>query len=143
MENVTYSIGEVAKKLNLATSTLRYYDAEGLLPFVERKKSGVRSFSDKDLQMLNVIECLKRTGMPIKDIKVFIEWCQEGDASLKERYEMFQERKAIVEEQMAALQNTLDVINYKCWYYETALEAGTEAIHADKEATEPKVMVRQ
>ena len=128
---MNYTIGEIAKKLNLAPSTLRYYDKEGLLPFVERKDSGIRTFSNKDLEWLNIIECLKMTGMPIKDIKTFIDWCMYGDATLQERYNMFIERKQIVEKQMAALQKTLETINYKCWYYETALKAGTEKIHQD------------
>lgn len=126
-----YTIGEVAKKLKLAPSTLRYYDKEGLLPFVERKDSGIRTFSNNDLQWLDIIECLKMTGMPIKDIKIFIDWCMQGDTTLQERYDMFMERKEIVEKQMAALQKTLDTIDYKCWYYETALKAGTEKIHQD------------
>lgn len=113
---MTYSIGEVAKKLNLSTSTLRYYDKEGLLPFVERNNSGIRTFTDDDLKLLYIIECLKNTGMPIKDIKVFIDWCMLGDSTLNERYNMFIERKKIVEEQMACLQKTLDTIAYKCWY---------------------------
>ena len=63
-----YSIGQVAEKLNLPCSTIRYYDKEGLLPFIQRKNSGVRVFSDSDINMLTIIECLKNTGMPIKDI---------------------------------------------------------------------------
>ncbi|MBX4266658.1 MerR family transcriptional regulator [Clostridium estertheticum] len=125
-----YSIGEVAKKFNLSASTLRYYDKEGLFPNLERLESGIRSFSDIDLGSLKIIECLKNTGMPIKDIKVFIDWCGQGDATLSERYEMFIERKIIMDEQIASLQKTLEVIDYKCWYYKTALEAGTEKVHA-------------
>ncbi|WP_304519420.1 MerR family transcriptional regulator [Clostridium estertheticum] len=130
MTNIKYSIGEVAKKFNLSASTLRYYDKEGLFPNLERLESGIRSFSDIDLGSLKIIECLKNTGMPIKDIKVFIDWCGQGDATLSERYEMFIERKIIMDEQIASLQKTLEVIDYKCWYYKTALEAGTEKVHA-------------
>ena len=115
--------------MNLTPSTLRYYGKEGLLPFVARTESGIRTFTNTDLQWLHIIECLKNTGMPIKDIKVFIDWCMLGDATLQERYDMFIERKEIVENQMADLQKTLDTINYKCWYYQTALEAGTEKVH--------------
>ena len=124
-----YSIGDVAKKFDLSASTLRYYDKEGLFPNLERSESGIRSFSDIDLGSVQIIECLKNTGMPIKDIKVFIDWCGQGDATLSERYELFIERKKIIDEQIASLQKTLEVIDYKCWYYQTALEAGTEKIH--------------
>lgn len=74
----TYTISEVAKELNLTVYTLRYYDKEGLMPFVERTPSGNRLFKESDLSALKVIECLKATGMPIKEIKNFIDWCSEG-----------------------------------------------------------------
>lgn len=125
----TYSIGKVAKELNLTVYTIRYYDKEGLIPFVERSESGVRLFKESDIAALNVIECLKASGMPIKEIKNFIDWCAEGDATLQQRYDMFMERKATVEAQMAELRKTMEVIEHKCLYYQTALEAGTEDIH--------------
>ena len=122
-----YTIKQAAEIMHVTPTTLRYYDKQGLLPFMERKDSGYRIFSDADMAMLHVIECLKKSGMPIKDIRQFSKWVQMGDDSLKERYEMFLERKRIVEAQMAELQETLDFINHKCWYYETAIEAGTES----------------
>lgn len=127
-----YTIKEVSELMNLPISTIRYYDKEGLLPFIERKASGYRIFSDTDIQMLKVIECFKSTGMSIKDIKQFIEWVKLGDDSLQERYNLFVERKKVVEEQMSALQKQMDIINHKLWYYQTALEAGTEDIHKKK-----------
>ena len=66
---MTYTVGEIAKKLNVAPSTLRYYDKEGLLPFVERSVGGIRVFHDEDMDWLELIECMKHTGMPIKEIK--------------------------------------------------------------------------
>ncbi|MDO5292919.1 MAG: MerR family transcriptional regulator [bacterium] len=125
----TYSIGEVGKLLNLTSYTLRYYEKEGLLPNIKRSESGIRRFTEADLGFLKVIDCLKATGMPIKDIKQFIDWCGQGDESLKERYEMFLERKAIVQKQIEELEQVMETIDYKCEYYRTALEAGTEAIH--------------
>ncbi len=126
---MAYTIKQTAEMLGLTPVTLRYYDREGLLPFMRRSESGYRMFSDDDIAMLRVIECLKRTGMPIKDIRQFCEWAQMGDGSLRERHEMFLERRRVVEKQMTELQETLDFINHKCWYYKTALEAGTERIH--------------
>ncbi|WP_433708814.1 MerR family transcriptional regulator [Paenibacillus illinoisensis] len=118
---MTYSISEVAKELNLTVYTLRYYDKEGLMPFVERTPSGVRKFKESDIDFLKIIQCLKLTGMPIKDIKDFIEWCSEGDSTLQERYDMFIERKASVQAQMEELRKTMEVIEHKCDYYKTAI----------------------
>lgn len=63
-----YTIGEMGKIMGVPTSTLRYYDKEGLLPFVERSSGGMRVFSGEDLEWLYIIDCLKKTGMPLKDI---------------------------------------------------------------------------
>ncbi len=131
-----YTIKQAAELTNLTPVTLRYYDKQGLLPFMERKESGYRMFSDGDIAMLRVIECLKKSGMSIKDIRQFSEWVLMGDDSLQERYEMFLERKKAVEAQMAELKKTLDFINHKCWYYETAIEAGTEKIHFKEQSDE-------
>lgn len=123
-----YTIGEVAKIMNLSVPTLRYYDKEGLLPLLERTERGIRRFNDNDISWLNMIECLKNTGMQIKDIKTFFEGYVEGDSSIEKRYKMFLERKAEAEKRIEILQKSLELINYKCNYYKTALEAGTTDI---------------
>lgn len=124
-----YTIKKAAEIMNVTPATLRYYDKQGLLPFMERTESGYRMFSETDIGMLRVIDCLKKTGMPIKDIQQFSKWAQMGDASLQERYDMFLARKKTVEAQIAELQETLKFVEHKCEYYRTALEAGTEKIH--------------
>ncbi len=123
-----YSIGEVAKMAGIPTSTLRYYDREGLFMNVKRSSGGIRMFSDLEVGTLKVIECLKSTGMEIKDIKQFLDWCQEGDSTLQKRRDMFYERRKIVEKQMEDMRKTMEMIQYKCWYYETAVEAGSEDV---------------
>lgn len=126
-----YTVKEVTQITGIPATTLRYYDKEGLLPNISRKESGYRLFSDSDIMMLRVIECLKNTGMQIKEIREFSNYVQMGDESLNERYRLFQERRKIVVQQMADLQKMLNLIDHKCWYYKTAIEAGTESIHSD------------
>lgn len=130
---MSYTIKEVSERLGLPSSTIRYYDKQGLLPFLERKESGYRLFNDESIQALKIIECLKSTGMSLTDIAQFMEWVRLGDASLEQRYKMFKERRAVVQAQLDQLQKTMEVIDYKCWYYQTATEAGTERIHNDPE----------
>lgn len=77
-------------------------------------------FKDSDYEFLQIIECLKATGMPLKDIKEFIYMVQRGNESIGDRLQLFYKQKAEVEKQIVSLQKTLDVINFKCWYYETA-----------------------
>lgn len=122
-----YTIGEMAKKLGVSASTLRYYDKEGLLPFMEHPKGRIRVFTDKDYQWLHIIECLKQTGMPLKDIREFLQMAMQGDETIEDRLQLFIKQREAVQQQIQKLQETLDVINFKCWYYETAKEAGTTA----------------
>jgi len=123
-----YSIGEVANTTGIAISTLRYYDREGMFPNIERRGGGIRVFSDAEIETIKIIECLKTSGLSIKDITQFLDWCQEGDSSLQKRRDMFHERLEAVKKQMEELQKTMDIIKYKCWYYDTALAAGTEEV---------------
>lgn len=126
---MVYTIGEMAARLNVAPSTLRYYDKEGLLPFVERSSGGIRMFREEDCEWLNIIGCLKETGMSIKDIKKFIDWCIEGDSTIDKRLELITRRRDAVLAQIEQLNRTLETLEYKKWYYETAKQAGTCDIH--------------
>lgn len=120
-----YTVGEMAKLLGVAPSTLRYYDQEGLLPFVERSSNGIRVFKDADYEWLQVIECLKKTGMPLKDIREFIHMSMQGDETIAQRLELIIRQQEAVRKQMEELQQTLETLDFKRWYYETARDAGT------------------
>lgn len=124
---MVFTIGEMAKKLGVAASTLRYYDKEGLFPFMERSEGGIRVFKESDYEFLKIIHCLKATGMQIKDIKHFIELVLQGDESINARLEIFQKQKLEVEKQISELQEALETVKFKCWYYETAKRAGSTA----------------
>ena len=119
------TIGQVSEQFGIPISTLRYYDREGLFPDMERQ-SGIRRFGERELEALRVIECLKASGMEIKDIKRFMAWCTEGAKTYPQRKALFETRKAAVEEEMRALEKTLDMLRFKCWYYETAIADGSE-----------------
>ena len=110
-----YTVGEMAQKLGVPASTLRYYDKEGLLPFVERSSGGIRMFRENDFEWLQVIRCMKKAGMSIKDIRQYIET----------RLEMFRHQREVLTQQIQQLQHTLETVEYKCWFYEAAKAAGT------------------
>ena len=113
-----YSIGQVAEMFGLPISTLRYYDKQGLFPNMERV-SGIRKFGDTEIESLRVIECLKKAGMEIKDIRQFMDWCVEGPST-------YETQKAHMEEEIARMNRTLDMLKFKCWYYEQAIRDGNE-----------------
>ena len=124
-----YTIGEMARKLNVAPSTLRYYDKEGLLPFVERSSGGIRMFKDEDMEWLRLLGCLKKAGMPLKEIRSLMDWSRQGDATISQRLELIEKQRQSVLDQQKQLEDTLLMLDYKRWYYQTAQEAGTCGIH--------------
>ena len=120
-----YTVGEMAKKAGITASTLRYYDKEGFFPNLVRK-GNIRYFSDNELEALRIIECLKRSGLEIKDIKQFFEWVADGASTYAKRKELFEYRKAAVKEEIKQLEKTLAMLEFKCWYYDTAMADGNE-----------------
>ena len=95
-----YTIGQVSKLFGLPVSTLRYYDKEGLFPGIHRS-SGIRQFDDKEIEAIRVIECLKKSGLEIKDIKQ-------------------------LEAEIEQMNRILDMLKFKCWYYGEAIRDGNE-----------------
>ena len=122
---MVYTVGEMAKKLDVPASTLRYYDKEGLLPFVERSSGGIRMFQESDFEWLQVIGCMKKAGMSIRDIRQYIERALRGDDTIDTRLKMFTHQRDVLLAQMEEMRHTLETVEYKCWYYETAKAAGT------------------
>ena len=122
---MVYTVGEMAKLLSVPASTLRYYYQEGLLPFVERSSGGIRMFQDVDFERLQIIDCMKKAGMSIKDIRSYIEMALQGDDTIDMRLQMFERQREVLKAQLAQLEHTMNIVDYKCWYYETAKAAGT------------------
>lgn len=120
-----YTIGQISEMFHLPVSTLRYYDKEGLFPDLKRS-SGVRRFGEKEIEALRVIECLKKSGLEIREIKTFMEWCAQGSSSYPKRRELFIRQEKVVKEEMRKLEKVLAMIRYKEWYYEQAIKDGNE-----------------
>ena len=120
-----YTIGQVADMFGLPISTLRYYDRQGLFPKMERV-SGIRKFSDTEIEALRVIECLKKAGMEIREIRQFMEWCTEGAATYSQRKALIEAKKAHMEEEIQRMNRALDMLKFNSWYYEQAIQDGNE-----------------
>lgn len=114
---MSFSIQQAATRLGLTASTLRYYDKEGLLPKLKKTKSGTRIFSEKDLQWLDLICCLKNSGMTIAEIKNFMNLCLQGESTCDERKEVLERHKKTIYRQIENLENSLCIVNYKIENY--------------------------
>jgi DNA-binding transcriptional MerR regulator len=103
---------------NISIYTIRFYDKEGLMPFVLRNKSGNRVFTESDVSLFRTICCLKNTGMPIKDIKKYIDLCMEGASTIDLRKKLLLEHEEVVMNQINDLNKNLDLIHSKIEKYE-------------------------
>lgn len=121
---MTYSIGEISQRLDIAPSALRYYEKEGLLPFVERSDSGIRQFTDIDLEWLIIIDSLKKTGMPLKEIKDFVKMFEERDSTITRRLEIVLRHREVIQQQVAKLNEIIMALDFKEQYYRKALDEG-------------------
>ena len=83
-------------RLDVPASTLRFYDKEGLLPFVERLPGGIRMFQDTDLEWLQITCCMKKAGMSIRDIRQYIEQAQRGDDTIALRLVILHRQREVL-----------------------------------------------
>lgn len=120
MENTYYTIKDVAKRTGMSAHTLRYYDKMGLLTFVKRSESGIRLFTEEDFDALYTIHCLKESGMSLARIKEFMDLYNQGNETIEARGKIFEEQKIEVENQIKKLEEMLEIIEYKCWFFKEA-----------------------
>ncbi len=114
---MSFTINDIAKQFKLSPHTIRFYDKEGLLPFVSRNKSGNREFTESDLNLFRLICCLKNTGMSIKGIKKYIDLVMEGSDTIVQRYRLLKDHRSEIIKQMEALQDNLSLIDSKIETY--------------------------
>ena len=119
-----YTIKEVAARVGESEHTIRYYCKEGLFPFLTRDKNNVRRFTEDDLEGVQIVLCLRDTGMPLAEIKRYMEFCAQGGETLKERLSIIREQKAKAYEQMRAYQKQFDHLEWKVRHYEELIESG-------------------
>lgn len=112
-----YSIKQVAERTSLTPSTLRYYDKEGLIPQQKRSNSGIRQYTEDDICWIELICCLKNSGMPLEQIKEFMQLCLKGNSVCEERKKMLEAHKSNILSQIESLKSSLNVINFKLDHY--------------------------
>ena len=120
-----YTIGDAAAELGMPASTIRFYEKNGLIPNQQRSSDGRRLFDEDDLEWMRFVERLKVSGMPIKEIREYIQLYIEGDSTIEERRRIVYERRAAIDAQLEELKLARDFIDYKCWFYDVARESGT------------------
>lgn len=117
-----YTISQAAAKMKLTAFTLRYYDKEGLL-CPHRTGKGIRYFTDADMEQLEMLCCLKSTGMSIKEIKKYFDLCKLGDSTLEQRMGIFTSHREHILEEIRALEKNLCKIEGKIRWYSGYMES--------------------
>lgn len=117
-----YTIGEAAARFHIPESTLRYYEKQGLLPQIERDEAGRRLFSEGHMALLGTVICLKNTHMPLSQIKQYVDWILEGDATLALRLSMMRAHKQAVLEEISLMTQSIGEIDFKIDRYVKLME---------------------
>lgn len=123
-----YTVKEVAKIMNVSEHTVRYYDNEGLIPFVTRTQSNIRMFSDYDLSWFKTVHCLRATDLSINDIKKYIELCLKGNKTIPQRAKIIFNQEKKLQEHLKELQNQMEILQKKKKYYKNLLKNKTTDI---------------
>ncbi|MFF2090014.1 MerR family transcriptional regulator [Paenibacillus sp. NPDC058174] len=115
---MSFTINEIAKKINMSTDTIRYYDKAGLLPGLERDENGYRLFNGTDLYNLQMIQCFKGIGMSIKDMKkVMITPLEDTTFSIEHREQIVKEQREKLLEQQEQISRALQLVEFKLARY--------------------------
>ncbi|MFD2614824.1 MerR family transcriptional regulator [Paenibacillus gansuensis] len=113
------SIKEASETLGIPSHTIRYYDKEGLLPFIQRDANGNRIFEDKDLEWINLMTCFRVTGMPVAALKHIVDLALQGESTIEERKSILEEHKKELQRQQQELDHAFEAVNYKLSKYQS------------------------
>ena len=112
-----YTVKEVAQMMKISVHTVRYYDNEGLIPFVSRTQSNIRMFSEYDLSWIRTVHCLRATNLSINDIKKYIDLCLKGNKTIPQRAKIIFDQEKKLKEHLKQLQEQMKVLQIKKKYY--------------------------
>ena len=119
-----YIAHEVAKKLDVTVPTLHYYEKAGLLPPIKRNNAGNRVYTEENIEWLYMIILMREVGVPIREIRSYIQLLLKGSETITQRYQLVTHYKQSVEEKMKAMQNSLKWLDAKVKFYQEILETG-------------------
>ncbi|MFQ6792425.1 MerR family transcriptional regulator [Thomasclavelia sp.] len=116
-----YTIKQVCQKYGLNASTLRYYEKERLLPPIKKNSSNQRIYNEDDLKWLEIIMCMRKTGMTIAYIRNYVDLCKQGNQTLDKRYDILKKQKEILMLQLQELNANIEMIDLKLEKFQNKL----------------------
>jgi DNA-binding transcriptional MerR regulator len=115
------TIAEVSEKYDISADTLRYYERIGLLPRVNRSKSGIRNFTEADCRWVEFVICMRSAGLPIEALIEYVNLFQQGDDTSEARKDILIEQRDQLIARLEVMQKTLERLNYKIERYEQVI----------------------
>lgn len=115
-------IKEVSEKFNIKEDTLRYYEKVGMIPPVHRTSSGIRDYNETDLGWVELVLCMRKTGLPIQAIVEFVNLSKEGDTTLAKRLDLLQEQREILIQERIQMDQMLGRLDHKIDYHKKKLQ---------------------
>lgn len=114
-------ITDVSEQYDISSDTLRYYERIGLIPPVNRNKSGIPDYNEIDVRRVEFIKCMRRAGLPIEVLIEYVGLVQQGDKTIEARKEILREQRRQLMARMKEMQKTLDLLDHKIEVYENAV----------------------
>lgn len=117
------TIAEVSKKFELSQDTLRYYERIGLIPCVNRNKSGIRDYTEEDCNWIEFIKCMRNAGLSIETLIEYVRLFQQGENTIEVRKELLIEERKQLHERIEVMKKTLVRLDDKIARYEQTIVA--------------------
>lgn len=121
-----YTMKDVCSQLDISYETLKFYCKEGLVPNVQRDKNNYRLFNDHHVAWINGLLCLRKCGMSIKDMKIYMNYCLEGESTIPIRKEMLSSLKNELVKKEQEIRESMDYIDNKQDFYDDVLNGKME-----------------
>lgn len=122
------TIAEVSEKCGVSADTLRYYEKEGLIPYISRTEGGVRNYTQEDCARIGFVKCMRSAGLSIEVLKKYFELFARGKRTLKARRDLLALEREKLKVRLAELQDTLNRLDYKISVYDNALNSKTKEL---------------
>lgn len=119
VDTVSLTPAQMADRSGVSIDTLRYYEREGLITNVARAESGHRRYSQDDLLWIEVLRCLRDTGMTIEQLRHYCDLGAQGDHTAPERRSILLDHRSLVERQIAERREALRLIDHKLSFYDS------------------------
>lgn len=126
-------IAEVCEKFGLSQDTLRYYERIGLIPHVNRNKSGIRDYTEENCRWVEFNKCMRSAGLPIEVLIEYVTLFQQGDETSQARKELLIEQRKLLKAKMEDMEKTIARLDDKITRYEQAVVVKEKTLKRSEE----------